>query len=159
MENCQFSVRYNKERRKHNTLYINNYKTNPMIVKYIPKISAIILAAFTLITLFLTSSIFFNLFGVGERVGNYVLYVVIANFICSLLNIAAVYGFWREQIWTTYLLVFSSVILFFVLIAFLIYIYNGGVHEQKTLGALVFRIVFTGLFTALSYKFLNSTKK
>ena len=45
------------------------------------KISAIILTLFALITLFMSSSVIFDLFGIREKEGNYVLFIVITNFI------------------------------------------------------------------------------
>ncbi|SDC35666.1 hypothetical protein [Williamwhitmania taraxaci] len=127
--------------------------------EYVPKTSAVILAAFALLTLFLTTSIFFDLFGIREREGRYVLFVVIANFICSLLYFPSIYGFWSGKRWTTYLLFISSTVLITTLIAFLLYISNGGLHETKTTGALIFRIALTTFFWVVSYKCLSVTKK
>jgi hypothetical protein len=133
-------------------------KTKPMASKYIPKISAILLAAFAVLTLFLTSSIFFDLFGIREMEGNYVMFVVVANFVSSLCYLLAAYGFWKGQKWTTYLLLLSSVILSIALIYFLIYVSSGGLHEPKTSGALIFRLVLTSLFVVVSNKYNRSSK-
>ncbi len=126
---------------------------------YLLKISAIILTAFGLLTLFLTLSIFFNLFGIRESEGNYVLFVVIANFICSLLYVLAAYGFWYKKSWTTNLLIATFGILALALIAFLFYINLGFIHEAKTVKALIFRLSLTGIFGFISYKFISLVKK
>lgn len=115
------------------------------------KFSAVILSAFGLITLFLTLSIFFDLFGVRAMEGNYVLFVIIANFICSLLYLLAGIGFWTQKMWTTNVLVFSTVILLITFIVFNIYTSNGGLHEQKTFGALIFRTSITFAFSVIAY--------
>lgn len=115
------------------------------------KLSAVILSAFGLITLFLTLSIFLNLFGIREKEGNYVLFVVIANFICSLLYLFAGFGFWTQKTWTPKVLFFSTVLLLIAIIAFNIYASNGGLHEQKTHGALVFRTSITFVFSMVAY--------
>jgi len=127
--------------------------------KYVTKTSAVILTAFALLTLFLTTSIFFDLFGVREREGHYVMFVVIANFICSLLYFPAIYGFWNGKRWTTNLLFLSSTVLIITLIVFLFYINNGGLHETKTIGALAFRIIVTSVFGVLSFIFISVPKK
>ncbi|NDP21009.1 MAG: hypothetical protein GZ091_08015 [Paludibacter sp.] len=122
-----------------------------MIKKYLQKFSAVFLSAFGLITLFLTLSIFLNLFGIREKEGNYVLFVVIANFVCSLLYLFAGIGFWTQKIWTSEVLIFSTVILLITFIAFNIYASNGGLHEQKTYGALIFRTSITFAFSIIAY--------
>ena len=124
-------------------------------MKYIPKISAIILAASAALTLFMTLSIFFDLFGIREMEGNYVLFVVVANFICSLCYFVAAYGFWKQKNWTTQIIIIAVAVLFIALVSFLIYANSGGLHEPKTTGALIFRLVFTGLFGIVSYKYYN----
>ena len=79
--------------------------------KYLPKIIAIILAAFGLLTLFLSGSVIFDLFGIRAKQGNYVLFVVWSNFISSLLYLVAAYGFITTKKWTTLLLGASTIIL------------------------------------------------
>lgn len=130
-----------------------------MIQKYIYKISSIILALFALLTLFLTSSIFLDLFGVRESEGNYVMFVVIANFVCSFLYIIAAFGFWKEKKWTIYFLISSAILLFSTFIALIFYAKNGGIYETKTVGALTFRIIFTTIFSAISYLLILKSKK
>lgn len=118
---------------------------------YLQKISALILSTFGLITLILSASIFLDLFGVRAMEGNYVLFVVIANFICSILHLQAGIGLWLQKQWTTKLIGSSIILLLVTFIAFSIYAANGGLHEQKTFGALGFRTVLTAIFYAISY--------
>lgn len=115
------------------------------------KTSAVVLSAFGLITLVLSLSIFLNLFGIRAMEGNYVLFVVIANFICSILHLQAGIGLWLQKQWTTKLIGSSIVLLVITFIAFSVYAANGGLHEQKTYGALVFRTALTAIFFAISY--------
>ena len=125
---------------------------------YLLKTSAVILSAFGLITLILSLSIFFNLFGVREMEGNYVLFVVIANFICSILHLQAGIGLWKQKSWATTVIGSSIVLLIVAFIAFSVYAANGGLHEQKTYGALVFRTAFTAVFFAISYFSFKKTR-
>ncbi len=115
------------------------------------KLSAAVLSVFGLITLFLSTSIVFDLFGIRAMEGNYVLFVVIANFIASLLYLLAGVGFWTEKMWTTNVLVGAAAILIIAFMAFSVYALTGGLHEQKTYGAIIFRTVFTLVFVVISF--------
>lgn len=126
------------------------------ILKYI---AVAILTGFGLLTLFLSTSILLDLFGVREKEGNYVLFVVWANFISGLIYLTAVYGFLKMKKWTTKLLASSFLILLITFIGFLFYINSGGIHEIKTIGALVFRMVLTVIFTILAYFIITKNNK
>ena len=60
--------------------------------KVLPYFLATILGAFGLLTLFLSTSVIFDLFGIRAKEGNYVLFVVWANFISSVLYLVAPTG-------------------------------------------------------------------
>jgi len=119
--------------------------------KILPYLIATPLTAFGLITLFLSSSVIFDLFGIREKEGNYVLLVVWANFFSSILYLFAAYGFIKNSKWTAKYLVASVVILVVAFIGFLIYINGGGIHETKTIGAMIVRISITIGFLILAY--------
>lgn len=119
--------------------------------KYLPYILATILTGFGLLTLFLSTSVIFDLFGVRAKEGNYVLFVVCANFISSILYLFAAYGFVTVKKWTAPLLGISTVILIAAFIGLKIYANSGGIYETKTIGAMVFRITVTLVFAALAY--------
>jgi len=119
----------------------------------------LILIAFALLTLFLSTSVIFDLFGVREKEGNYVLFVVVVNFISSLLYLVAVYGYFENKKWSYKPLVLSGVMLVLAQIAFLIYVNGGGVHETKTIGAMFFRITITLLFTYIFFKYSKKIDK
>lgn len=118
------------------------------ILRYI---AAIALTAFALLTLFLSSSIIFDWFGIRAKEGNYVLIVVWANFISSILYLFASYGFVTLKKWTINLLKISLLLLIFAGIGFFIHINGDGLYETKTIGALIFRFLVTLLFTFLAY--------
>ncbi len=121
--------------------------------------AAIVLAAFGLITLFLSGSVIFDLFGVRAREGNYVLFVVVANFISSILYIIAAYGFLKTKKWTTLTLAVSAVVLIIAFIGLIFHINSGGIYESKTIGAMIFRIMVNLIFLILAYFKINYTKK
>ncbi|MFZ1659880.1 MAG: hypothetical protein WAT61_13715 [Flavobacteriales bacterium] len=107
-----------------------------------------VLLLFGAITLFLSTSIFFDLFGMREKEGNFVPFVVQANFIASIGYVAAAIGLIAHKPWARYPLWMASVVLLVASIAFAWYVYQGGIHEQRTIGALAFRTLLTLAFYA-----------
>jgi len=126
--------------------------------KYIPYILSLILAGFGLLTLFLSSSVIFDWFGIRAKEGNYVLFVVWANFINSLLYLISAYGFLKIKSWTFKPLLVAMVILIVALIGLFIHIYSGGIYETKTVFAMLFRISVTIAFVAIAYFSINKKK-
>tara|TARA_R110002050_G_scaffold300722_2_gene471965 strand:- start:111535 stop:111921 length:387 start_codon:yes stop_codon:yes gene_type:complete len=120
------------------------------------KITAIFLLLFGMLTFYLSGAIIFDVFGIRQAQGNFVPFVVWANFICSFIYISAVYGFWFSKKWTTPLLSISVSILILTYIAFRVYMHSGGLYLEKTVLAIPFRIGVTLLFTILS-RFLNKS--
>jgi hypothetical protein len=125
----------------------------------LPTLLATVLTIFGLLTLFLSSSIILDLFGIRAKEGNYVLLVVWANFISSLLYLSAAYGFLKAKKWTIRPLVISAVILIIAFIGLLIHVGTGGVYETKTIGAMVFRITVTLVFAVFAYILFIKNKK
>jgi hypothetical protein len=120
---------------------------------------AFLLAAFGLLTLFLSASVIFDLFGIRAKEGNYVLFIVWANFISSIIYLIASYGFIKNKKWTYTVLGISALILILAFICLIIYINADGVHETKTIGAMLFRITVTLLFVATAYFTINKKKQ
>lgn len=121
------------------------------------KVAAVIITLFALITLFMSTSVIFDLFGIREKEGNYVLFVVISNFIAGFLYLFAAYGLFTEKTWATKLLLITTTILVVSFIGLLIHANTGGIYEQKTIKAMLSRIAITGAFAGISWFFI--TKK
>jgi hypothetical protein len=119
--------------------------------KLLPYLIALPIAAFGLLTFFLSTSIIFDWFGIRAKEGNYVLFVVWANFICSLLYLFAAYGFIKAKKWTFLLLGLATIVLIITFVIFKIYIYSGGIYETKTVEALIFRLIVTLIFVIFAY--------
>ena len=124
--------------------------------KYIP---ATAITAFGLLTLFLTTTILLDLVGMREKQGNYVNFVIWANFFCGLTYVASGYGFLKAKKWTAYLLAITIVVLIATYIAFTIYVNNGGIHKEDTFGALLFRLSITTIFTLIATFTINKKRK
>ena len=117
-----------------------------------------ILTVFGLITLFLSSSVLFDWFGIRAKEGNYVLFVVITNFIASILYIFAAYGFYKSKIFTAKLLYISVTILVAAFAGLFVHIHSGGIYETKTIGAMIFRITLTCLFAIAAFFLINKKR-
>lgn len=126
-----------------------------MKTKVILNISGGLLFLFACITLFMSTSIILDLFGIREKQGNYVLFIVLANFFCSILYIIASYGFFSQKIWTSKALRIAIVLLILSFIGFVIYIYVGGDYEVKTIYALIFRLFISLIFLYMAKKFIS----
>jgi hypothetical protein len=122
-------------------------------------ISAFIIAGFGLLTLFLSGSVIFDFFGIRAKEGNYVLMVVWANFLSSFLYLFAAYGFLQGKKWTALLLSISGVVLLSAFAGLMVHVNSGGLHETKTIGAMIFRITVTLVFAMLAYFFILKKQK
>ena len=120
-------------------------------MKALKIIQTILLSFFGLVTVFMASSVIFNLFGIREKEGNYVLFIVYTNLVCGILYLMAAYTTWTTPKLSFTSLVVSLALLIVAFIAFQFYIYNGGIHEAKTIKAMVFRIVFTAIMTGIGW--------
>jgi len=126
--------------------------TNIMkIRKLFRSISVFFLTVFGLLTLFLSTSVIFDLFGIREMEGNYVLFIVWANFIASILYLFAAVGFLQVKKWTTLLLGISLIVLIIAFVLLKMYIADGGVYEEKTVNAMIFRTGLTMVLTLIAY--------
>lgn len=122
------------------------------------RILAVLLSAFALLTLFLSGSVIFDLFGIRAKEGNYVLLVVWANFISSLLYLVAAYGLIMLKKWPYKILIISVAILSAALAGLFIHIDQGGLYETKTIGAMVFRISITLVLSFFCYSLSKMRK-
>lgn len=118
------------------------------------KIAAIVSAFFGLLTVFAGGSVILGLFGMREKEGNYVLFIVWANFICGFLYLIASYGFFKRKNWTASIIGSTVWILVAAIIVLFFWIVNGELYENKTITAMIFRILLTLglLWTARTFK-------
>lgn len=125
-------------------------------MKKVTRYSTILfLIAFGLLSLFLTSSVIFDLFGIRAKEGNYVLLIVWANFISALLYLSAAYGLIKEKRWSVIALAASFLILIIAFFGLTMHITKGLPYELKTVSAMIFRISITFAFTILAYFSVN----
>lgn len=123
--------------------------------KIIISIIIAVLALFGIVTLFMSSSVIFDLFGIRAKEGNYVPFVVWANWLCGFIYLAAAYGFMKSKRWTSVILGIAVLILIVTYIGLFIYIQCGGIYETKTVYAMGFRTGLTILFSSIAYFLIN----
>ena len=115
----------------------------------------IFLVLFGAVTVFMSSSVLFDWFGIRAKEGNYVPGIVWANFVCGILYLVAAYGIFHHQIWARFPLTIALIILILAYIGLFIHINNGGLYETKTIGAMAFRIGVTAIFLFITSKILK----
>jgi hypothetical protein len=112
----------------------------------------VFLLLFGMITLFASSSVIFDWFGMREKEGNFVLGIVWTNLVCGILYLITAYGILKNQTWIKFPLTIALIILILAYIGLFIHIYNGGLYETKTIGAMAFRVGLTTLLLFFTSK-------
>src|SRR5690606_30955828 len=117
-------------------------------------ILTVALTLFGLITLFVSSSVLFDWFGIRQKEGNFVTAVVWANWLCGFLYLISAYFIFKGNLAANNTL---SVAFGFVLLGYVylfIPIHSGCVYEIQSFMALAFRIILPGLFLLTTLKLL-----
>lgn len=118
----------------------------------------IALIFFALTTLFVSSSVLFDWFGIREMEGRYVTFVVWANWFCSWMYLIAAAAFFRRRSVAVKWLMAAAALLLMAFIGLALHIYAGGAYETKTLGALGFRFAITVIFAWVFHASLRKGK-
>ena len=116
------------------------------------KIAAWVLLIFGFLTVFAGGSVIMDLFGMREKEGNYVLFVVWANFIAGFLYLVSSFGFFKRKTWTSIILSVATWILIAAFAGLLIHIQSGGIYENKTIVAMIFRTSLTIILLTIARK-------
>ena len=115
----------------------------------------VFLILFGLVTIFVSSSVLFDWFGMREKEGNYVPLVVWANFLCGILYLIAAFGILLDKSWVRIPLVTSLIVLVLAYMNLFTHITTGGLYETKTIFAMAFRFGITALFLFTTIKILK----
>lgn len=110
---------------------------------------------FGLVTLFMSSSVLFDWFGMREKEDNYVLFIVWTNWLCGILYLISAFGILKNKTWVKFTLLISLLILILSYFDLFIHIKNGGIYETKTIIAMAFRIGVTAIFLLTTIKILK----
>lgn len=115
----------------------------------------IFLTIFGLVTLFMSSSVVFDWFGIRAKEGNYVPLVVWANFFCGILYLIAAFGIFLNKSWVKIPFVAALIVLVLAYMNLFTHITTGGLYETKTIFAMAFRFGITALFLYTTIKILK----
>lgn len=74
-----------------------------------------------------------------EAAGNFVPYVLWSNFILGFFYVIAGIGIWLQKRWAVWLALFILVVTLAVFAIFGGHIFQGGLFEQRTVGAMTLR--------------------
>lgn len=118
-------------------------------------ILGLVIIAFGALTLFLSTSVLLDLFGIRERESPYVPAVVVANLIASLLYLPAGAGLLMKRRWSALLLATAVVVLLVGALLLAQHITTGGAYRTATLGALTFRTLLTSAFYLIAHRALR----
>jgi len=112
---------------------------------------AIALTAFGLFTLYLSTSVILDFFRVREQEGNYVMFIVWANLISSILYLMTGFGLIKHKLWALKAINSALILLLAAFAGFIVHIEMGGNYEQRTIYAMIFRTTLTFLFVQFTY--------
>lgn len=126
------------------------------LASYIP---AFILAAFGGLTVFMSGSVILDLFDIRAKEGNYVPFIVWTNQLAGWAYLVAVYGFITKQKWTFRILLSVLIVLVIAFIGLKMHINAGGIFEEKTVKAMMFRMTITAVMAGIAYFTINKNKK
>jgi hypothetical protein len=116
------------------------------------RIIAVIAILFGLLTLKSGGEVLFVDGSGREAAGNYVSYILWFNFIMGFVYTVAGIGLWLQKPWSVWLAVFIAVSTLTVFAFFGLHIYQGGLFEQRTVGAMVLRSVIWSVISIVSYQ-------
>lgn len=117
-----------------------------------------LIALFGVLTLFVGSSVIFDLFGMRQKEGNYVPLVVWINLVCGILYLAGAWFLFKKSKKAVLPLTIAMILLISGFAAFGWHINQGNLFETKTIYALLFRTTITLAFVTVTY-FLTNTQK
>ena len=122
------------------------------------KIAGSFLIVFGLVSLLMTTSIIFDLFDMRAKEGNFILFVVWANFACSIIYLIAGVCFILNKKITTFFLAVASIILIITFAELFYHINKGIAYETKTVAAMTFRTLITISMLMYSMKVFKTKK-
>ncbi len=124
----------------------------------IKNIVAFFLLLFGLVTLFMSSSVIFDWFGIRAKEGNFVPFIVWANWVCSFAYLLAAFGLFRLKPFAAKMLLIAAIVLIVAFLGLVFYINAGGIYETKTLYAMIFRTTITAILAVYAYSFFRKNK-
>lgn len=115
------------------------------------RVVSIIAILFGLLTLRSGGAVLFVDGPARAAAGHYVSFVVWFNFLAGFLYVLAGIGLWLRQSWAVWLAGCILIATLTTFIFFGLYVYQGGLYEVRTIGAMSLRSVVWGIIASYSY--------
>lgn len=132
-----------------------NFKRMKESIK-IKNLIVLALIVFASISVFMSSTVLFDWFGIREKAGVYIPFMVKINLTVGFLYFLIAYGFIKSQQWAAWAMLGVALLLCYTFALFYLHIHTGGLYEQRTIVAMVLRIVFTLIFARLIYVYTDN---
>ena len=87
-----------------------------------------------------------------DAAGQYVAFVLWFNFLVGFAYVLAGVGLWAQRRWSVGLGLAIALATAAVFTAFGVYVFNGGVFEQRTVFAMGFRLLFWVFFSVVAWR-------
>jgi len=117
---------------------------------------AMIAIAFGLLTLKSGGAVLF-IDGIDrQEAGNYVPFVLLFNFLMGFVYLVAGVGLWLQKRWAVWLSIFIAGTTLIVFAILGIHILQGGLFEQRTVGAMAMRSVVWSAISLFSFRKIAS---
>ncbi len=118
-----------------------------------------VLAVVGIVSMFMTFSVIFDLFGIRKQEGNYIPMVVYGNFICSFLYLIASWYIFKENDLSTIYLIFAVLVLLITYAFMLYHIQIGKEYEMRTVFAMLGRTSLTIVYAAIAWYLFSRVRK
>ncbi|MHB8880869.1 MAG: hypothetical protein ACYC69_05065 [Thermodesulfovibrionales bacterium] len=119
------------------------------------RILSVIAVVFGLLTLKAGGSVIFDIGSMRQVEGNYVPFVVWANFLSGFFYIAAGVGLWMRKRWAATLSVAVLIGIVMTFIFFGMHVLNNGLYEMKTVYAMTLRTLLWAVISIVAYRHLR----
>ena len=123
--------------------------------KMFKNVITIVLIAFALITIFMSSSVLFDWFEMRAKGGIYIPFLVKTNLTAGFICLIVAYGFIKSQNWAFWAMISVALLIFYALILSYVHIHTGGLYENKIIIVMIVRVLFTLMLAGFIYGFTN----
>ncbi len=121
---------------------MSNSKAMPSAPPGWIKPTALVALIFGVMTIFAGGSVLFAPATTQDWAGHIVDFVVWFNFLAGFAYVAAAIGLWRGENWAPRLAALIALATALVAAGFCIVVLRGAAFEMRTVGALIFRVLF-----------------
>ena len=122
-------------------------------------ILSLALAIIGIVSMFMTFSVIFDLFGIRKQEGNYIPMVVYGNFACSFLYLFASWYIFKENDLSTIYLILAVLLLLITYALMLYHIQSGKPYEMRTVYAMLVRTSLTIMYAAIAWYLFSRVRK